>query len=120
MLKIEFDGKETVWCPIGDFFGSGIGLNPVQGWYRTVAEDGTMTCRWVMPYQKSGKVSVVNFSEQPVNVDLGVKTGDWKWDDRSMYFKRKMARTISRAHSTPFRLELRHTKKDEESTWATR
>ena len=73
VLKMEFDGKETVWCPIGDFFGSGIGLNPVQGWYRTVAEDGTMTCRWVMPYQKNGKVSVVNLSEQPVNVELGVK-----------------------------------------------
>ena len=86
VLKMEFDGNETVWCPIGDFFGSGIGLNPVQGWYRTVAEDGTMTCRWVMPYQKSGKVSVVNFGKEPVKVELGVKTGDWKWDDRSMYF----------------------------------
>ena len=86
VLKMEFDGKETVWCPIGDFFGSGIGLNPVQGWYRTVDEDGTMTCRWVMPYQKNGKVSVVNLSEQPVNVELGVKTGPWEWDERSMYF----------------------------------
>ena len=89
VLKMEFDGNETVWCPIGDFFGSGIGLNPVQGWYRTVAEDGTMTCRWVMPYQKNGKVSVVNFGKEPVNVKLGVKTGEWKWDDRSMYFNAK-------------------------------
>ena len=52
VLRMEFDGQETVWCPIGDFFGSGIGLNPFQGWYRTVAEDGTMSCRWVMPYQR--------------------------------------------------------------------
>ena len=52
VLKMEFDGKETVWCPVGDFFGSGIGLHPFQGWYRTVAEDGTMSCRWVMPYQR--------------------------------------------------------------------
>ena len=86
VLKIEFDGDETVWCPIGDFFGSGIGLNPVQGWYRTVAEDGTMTCRWVMPYQKGGKVSLVNFGKTPVTASLGVKTGEWNWDERSMYF----------------------------------
>lgn len=86
VLKMEFDGKETVWCPLGDFFGSGIGLNPVQGWYRTVAEDGTMTCRWVMPYKDSGKVSLVNFGDQPVNAELGVKTGDWTWDEDSMYF----------------------------------
>ena len=86
VLKMEFDGKATVWCPVGDFFGCGIGLNPFTGWYRTVAEDGTMTCRWVMPYHKSGKVSVVNFADRPVDIDLKVKTGLWKWDDRSMYF----------------------------------
>lgn len=86
VLKMEFDGKETVWCPIGDFFGSGIGLNPVQGWYRTVAEDGTMSCRWVMPYRRGGKVSLVNLSSEPVDAKLEVKTGEWTWDDRSMYF----------------------------------
>ena len=86
VLKMEFDGKPTVWCPIGDFFGCGVGLNPFTGWYRTVAEDGMMTCRWVMPYEKGGKVSVVNFAKQPVDVSLEVKTGHWDWDDRSMHF----------------------------------
>ncbi len=86
VLKMEFDGRETVWCPIGDFFGSGIGLNPVQGWYRTVAEDGTMTCRWVMPYKTGGKVSLVNYGEGAVQAELSVKTGDWTWDESSMYF----------------------------------
>lgn len=86
ILKIEFDGRETVWCPIGDFFGCGIGLNPVQGWYRTVAEDGTMTCRWVMPYQREAKVSLLNLSAEAVKAGLAVKTGDWTWDDSSMYF----------------------------------
>ena len=86
LLKIDFDGQQTVWCPIGDFFGSGIGLNPVQGWYRTVAEDGTMSCRWVMPYQKSGKVKLVNLSDASVDAELKVITGKWNWDDRSMYF----------------------------------
>jgi hypothetical protein len=86
VLKMEFDGKPTVWCPIGDFFGSGIGLNPMQGWYRTVTEDGTMSCRWVMPYQRSGKVSLLNLSGAPVQAELRVKTGEWIWDADSMYF----------------------------------
>ncbi len=86
VLKMEFDGRETVWCPIGDFFGSGIGLNPVQGWYRTVAEDGTMSCRWVMPYRQGGKVSLLNLSGKAVEAEMAVKTGDWTWDERSMYF----------------------------------
>ena len=86
VLKMEFDGKETVWCPLGDFFGSGIGLNPVQGWCRTVAEDGTMSCRWVMPYQKGGKVSLLNLSGSSVDAELAVRTGAWTWDERSMVF----------------------------------
>ena len=86
ILKMEFDGQETVWCPIGDFFGSGIGLNPVQGWYRSVAEGGNMSCRWVMPYKQSAKVTLHNLSGEPVDASLEVKTGDWNWDDRSMYF----------------------------------
>jgi hypothetical protein len=86
VLKIEFDGKPTVWCPIGDFFGSGIGLNPVQGWYRTVSEDGSMSCRWVMPYQQGGQVSLLNLSGAPIDAELEVKTGAWSWDEDSMYF----------------------------------
>ena len=86
VLKMEFDGTETVWCPVGDFFGTGIGLHPFQGWYRTVAADGTMSCRWIMPYQKSGKISIVNLGNKPVDVQLEAQTGHWKWDDRSMYF----------------------------------
>lgn len=86
ILKIEFDGMETVWCPIGDFFGSGIGLNPHQGWYRTVEDDGTMRCRWVMPYQRSAKVSLINLGGAPIDVAVEVKTGAYQWESNSMYF----------------------------------
>lgn len=86
VLKIEFDGEQTVWCPIGDFFGTGIGLNPVEGWYSSVAEDGRMTSRWIMPYQRSGKISVVNLGKKSVKVDLKATVGDWQWDSGSMYF----------------------------------
>lgn len=86
VLKMSFDGKDTVWCPLGDFFGSGIGLNPFQGWFRTVAEDGAMSARWVMPYRKNASVSIVNLSEEPVSVDLEATVGEWNWDEDSMYF----------------------------------
>jgi len=86
ILKIEFDGEQTVWTPIGDFFGNGIGLNPFQGWYRTVAEDGKMTSRWVMPYQKTGKITVVNLGKDAIKVDLIAEVGRWQWDSESLYF----------------------------------
>lgn len=86
ILKMECDGQPTIWCPIGDFFGSGIGLNPYQGWYRTVAEDGTLSCRWVMPYQNEAKISVLNLGAEAVGFELKATVGDYEWTDNSMYF----------------------------------
>lgn len=50
IVKLSFDGEETAWCPVSDFFGSGVGVNELRSWYRTVDKDGLMACRWVMPY----------------------------------------------------------------------
>ncbi|EPR65799.1 glycoside hydrolase family 172 protein [Cyclobacterium qasimii] len=86
IIKMNFDGKETVWCPIGDFFGSGIGLNPYQGWHNTVGEDGTLTSRWVMPYQSTASISVENLDSEPIAIDLHAVVDDYEWDTRSMYF----------------------------------
>ena len=86
VLKIEFDGQQTVWCPVGDFFGSGVGLNPFQDWYRTVEAAGRMSCRWVMPYRKSGRISLQNLSAAPISIRVEAGVGAWTWDDRSMYF----------------------------------
>lgn len=86
VLKIEFDGEQTVWCPIGDFSGSGVGGKPLKSWYRTVTADGEIMSRWVMPYQRSAKITVLNLNDKPVQVSLKVKNGPWKWNKQSMYF----------------------------------
>jgi len=86
VLKIEFDGEQTVWCPITDFFGSGVGINALRSWYRTVKDDGTMICRWVMPYARTARVSVVNLGKRDVKVALRVGTSAWAWNERSMHF----------------------------------
>jgi hypothetical protein len=43
VLKMEFDGRETVWCPLGDFAGSGFGGQLIKSWYREMDEDGKVT-----------------------------------------------------------------------------
>lgn len=85
-IKMNFDGKETVNSPISEFFGTGVGLNPYQGWNITVGEDGMMSCRWVMPYQKQASISVLNKSDHLVDLNMEAEVGDWEWDERSMYF----------------------------------
>ncbi|GAC16474.1 hypothetical protein GLIP_3863 [Aliiglaciecola lipolytica E3] len=86
IIKMSFDDKQTVWSPIGDFFGTGIGVNPFEDRYRAVLEDGTMLSSWVMPYQRNAMITLKNIGPDPVDVDLQANTGEWVWDDASMYF----------------------------------
>ncbi len=86
VLAAEFDGISTVWCPVGDFFGSGVGVNPYRGWWREICEDGQMICYWPMPYRESCQLQLKNHGAQSVTVTIEVTTGAWTWDDRSMLF----------------------------------
>ena len=70
MISITCDGEPCVWCPVGDFFGSGVGLNPYHDWYRSVDADGTLTCWWVMPFAASCTIALTNLGKQPVQADL--------------------------------------------------
>jgi len=80
------DGQTNIWCPVTDFFGSGVGLNLVQSWYRTVATNGVLSCRWVMPYQRTAEFRVLNLGGKAVTATLTAQTASWNWDERTMYF----------------------------------
>ncbi len=86
VLAMTFDGEETAWCPVGDFFCSADSLHPIHTWQRTVTDEGTMICRWVMPYRKSGELELINLGAQPVQIDLRADVAPWDWDERSMHF----------------------------------
>lgn len=86
VVQMTFDGGQTVWCPVSDFFGSGVGVNPMANFYGTVKADGTMISRWVMPYQRSGRITLQNLGSRPVAGTLEFSAGAWNWDDRSMHF----------------------------------
>jgi hypothetical protein len=86
VIEMAFDGQPTVWAPVGDFFGSGLGHNAYEDWWRTVGGDGTMTARWVMPYQRAGTITLRNLGDKPVTASLAAGVDAWRWDERSMYF----------------------------------
>ncbi|MFG0252497.1 MAG: glycoside hydrolase family 172 protein [Phycisphaerales bacterium JB038] len=87
VLEIVFDGEGSVWCPVGDFFGAAYEPVPFETWYTTLAEDGTMTARWVMPFARSAMVRLHNLGEAAVQVEVAeLRTSPWTWDARSMHF----------------------------------
>lgn len=87
VLSITFDGKETVWCPLGDFFGGGVGINPYKSWYTRVEKDGKLISLWKMPFKKSMNVQLINYGKKDIKVVVNsIWAAPYKWDERSMYF----------------------------------
>lgn len=87
VVSATFDGTETVWCPVGDFFNSADRTNNVTTLARTSsAANGKFICRWRMPYQTSGRVRLLNCGTATASAVLKVRTAPWQWDARSMHF----------------------------------
>ncbi len=82
----EFDGEQTVWAPVGDFFNNVEKIQPFEMWERSVKADGTMICRWIMPYKTAGAISLQNIWDEPVELSVKVITDDYVWDSNSMHF----------------------------------
>jgi hypothetical protein len=88
VLTAKFDGRQTVQAPVGEFFGTGLGVHSYQDWWRAVGKDGWMTCWWPMPFRESAEVRLTNHATTgAVGVefdDIGI--AECNWTDRTMYF----------------------------------
>jgi len=86
VVELEFDGGRTVWCPLGDFFSNVNGLDPYRTWEREARADGTLVCRWIMPYQTDGRLRLHNLAATPVTVNLRANVSPWQWTKASLHF----------------------------------
>ena len=81
-----FDGKQTVWVPLSDFSGGGMGAPAVSSWFLWSDGNGHIISRWLMPYKKNGHINIRNLSSKEVDVSIEIKSRKLKWDKRSLYF----------------------------------
>lgn len=86
VLKIDFDGQQTVYCPLGDFIGSGYGGHRIKSWYRDLTTKKRATARWVMPYQKSAAITLINKSRVSLHLELSVQLSPFNWTKNTLYF----------------------------------
>ena len=89
VLQITFDDypRGQVESPVGDFFGAAPGINPYQSMPFTVRPDGTMICRFVMPFERACEIELYNCSQQPVGAKGAVLSMPFAWDERAMHFR---------------------------------
>jgi hypothetical protein len=92
VIQITADGQQIVEAPLGDFFGAGPGANPFDSLPLRVgakAASSSMLCNWVMPFQSTAEIRLVNRGKSPLPILLRVGTIPYKWTSRSMYFHAK-------------------------------
>jgi len=90
LLELRFDGSlwGQVQSPLGDFFGASPGINPYESLPFSVLYDGTMVCRYLMPFKKSAVILLENKGNQDVTITLKVHKQDYVWKDgKSMHFR---------------------------------
>lgn len=85
-ISIQFDGVETVSTPAGFLFGCGDQLLNSKDWYSKVDSGGIMAAYWVMPFRKKAVVELTNRGTTEIAGSLQLASGNWRWDNRSMYF----------------------------------
>ncbi|MDR0547283.1 MAG: DUF2961 domain-containing protein, partial [Dysgonamonadaceae bacterium] len=86
VLKAVFDGEQTVWAPLGDFSGGGMGAPTVESWFLASNGNGNIVSRWVMPYQNEGEIRIVNYSAYSADIYLQANTDNYTWQPNSLYF----------------------------------
>lgn len=88
LLTITFDRAERpqVAVPLGEFFGSGPGVNPFESSIHAVRNDGSMVASWYMPYRKSVRIRLTNFTGKPVTLSSNVTGDDAEPPKNSLYF----------------------------------
>lgn len=77
-----------VQSPLGDFFGAAPGINPYVSLPFSVHPDGTMTCRFVMPFAENMTLKIQNLGDHEISIQGQVQAIDYSWDkERSMHFR---------------------------------
>ncbi len=86
LLSLSFDGRETVSVPLGDFFGSGPGIQHVNSLPVASHPDGRFVSRWPMLFGERANIKLVAVGHEPIDVDIELTHGPYQWTELSLLF----------------------------------
>jgi hypothetical protein len=82
----EFDNKQTVWVPLSDYSGGGMGAPPVESRYLSSNGKGKIVSRWLMPYKKTATIKLLNISSSKIKANMQIHASPLIWHKNSLYF----------------------------------
>lgn len=74
LMEVFVDGERTVVSPLGDFFGIPTGLVPYNSAAMSVSKDGTLTCRFPMPFTYNLRIKLTARKPSSARVLLSYAT----------------------------------------------
>lgn len=86
IVRLSFDGVETVCVPLSDFVGAGMGTHEVKSMLLNSDGKEEVSIGWWMPYRKEASISIENIAQSSANIEVEVVTNRYKWNERSLYF----------------------------------
>ena len=89
LVKLTFDGEQTVSAPLGDLYGSAPGINPFTTLPLGMIKEGEMYCHWLMPFKDNAVVELTNTTGEPATLSGEIVLKDYQWTEASMHFHAK-------------------------------
>lgn len=86
VISAQFDGEQTVWVPVGEFFGSGYRFYQHKTLMNETRDNNKLESRWIMPFRNSCLIAFTNHGNQKVKIKGKVGLCDYLWKPNSMYF----------------------------------
>jgi hypothetical protein len=86
-LSLAFDGDETVSAPLVAFFGTGPEIVPYRSLPMSIEPDGTMVCRFPMPFRKRAVIRVTRDGAGGAELHGSVTVDAATFDAASMLFR---------------------------------
>jgi hypothetical protein len=86
VLSASFDGNQTVWAPVGEFFGTGYKMLDHETWMNRTTEDGLMESFWIMPFQETCSLNFHNYGDETVKIKATASLCSYQWKPESLYF----------------------------------
>ena len=86
VIKVSFDGKTTIWTPLGEFFGTGYTLYEHRTMMNKTDSTGILESYWIMPFRESCDIRLINYGFENVHLDIITGVSNYNWKKKSMYF----------------------------------
>lgn len=86
IVKMRFDGEETVWVPLSDFSGAGFGAAKINSWFMSADGRGKVISRWVMPYKKNAEIEIKSLFNFPVDIKIETYSTHYTFNTNTLYF----------------------------------